>query len=134
MCFKTYLNHPINNKTSQKKLPKAITVLKKEGSRGGVRRGMIIITDSMVFFLCLPLCLTFKEYVFLPEVSIQAYLHILMIHTIYVTVNLMFGCMDNIRSIHQWWTTTPELPKYGKLVLLPNRVHHLKWLFHQIVS
>ena len=49
MCFKTYLNHPINKKkTSQKEKPKAITVLKKEG--GGVRRGMIMITDSMVFF------------------------------------------------------------------------------------
>ena len=48
MCFKTFLNHPINQKTSQKK-PNAITVLKKEG--GGVRRRMIKITDSMVFFL-----------------------------------------------------------------------------------
>ena len=48
MCFKTFLNHPINQKTSRKKKPKAITVLKKEG--GGVRRGMIMITDSMGFF------------------------------------------------------------------------------------
>ena len=37
-------------KHRKKKLPKAITVLKKEGG-GGVRRGMIMITDSMVFFL-----------------------------------------------------------------------------------
>ena len=35
MCFKTYLNHPINQKTSQKNL-RAITVLKKEG--GGPAR------------------------------------------------------------------------------------------------
>ena len=35
MCFKTYLNHPIKKKTSQKKQPKAITVLKKEGGSGG---------------------------------------------------------------------------------------------------
>ena len=51
MCFKTYLNHPINKKRRKKK-PKAITVLKKEG--GGVRRGMIMITDSMVFFYPFP--------------------------------------------------------------------------------
>ena len=31
----------------QKKLPKAITVLKK---KGGVRQGMIMITDSIIFF------------------------------------------------------------------------------------
>ena len=38
MCFKTFLNHPINQKTSRKKKkkPKAITVLKKEG--GGPAR------------------------------------------------------------------------------------------------
>ena len=39
MCFKTYLNRPINKKTSKKikkKKPKAITVLKKEG--GGPAR------------------------------------------------------------------------------------------------
>ena len=32
MCFKTYLNHPINQKTSrEKKKLRAFTVLKKEG-------------------------------------------------------------------------------------------------------
>ena len=37
MCFKTYLNHPINQKTSQKKKNlRAITVFKKEG--GGPAR------------------------------------------------------------------------------------------------
>ena len=38
MCFKTYLNHPINRKMSQKKEPKAITVLKKEGGGGTVKQ------------------------------------------------------------------------------------------------
>ena len=41
----------IKKKTAQKK-PKAITVLKKEG--GGVRPGMIMITDSMFFFYPFP--------------------------------------------------------------------------------
>ena len=41
-----------DQKTVQRKKPKAITVLKKEV--GGVRQGMIMITDSM-FFLWLPL-------------------------------------------------------------------------------
>ena len=50
MCFKTYLNHPINQKIRrEKKNLRAITVFKKEG--GGVRRGMIMITDSMVNFV-----------------------------------------------------------------------------------
>ena len=37
MCLKTYLNHPINQKRSQKKNLRAITVFKKEG-RGGPAR------------------------------------------------------------------------------------------------
>ena len=36
MCFKTYLNRPINKKTSREKNLRAITVLKKEG--GGAAR------------------------------------------------------------------------------------------------
>ena len=36
MCFKIYLNHPINKKTSRKKNLRAITVFKKE--RGGPAR------------------------------------------------------------------------------------------------
>ena len=46
-----------SKKTLLKKNLRAITVLKKEG---GVRRGMIMITDSMVFFLSLPLGLCEK--------------------------------------------------------------------------
>jgi hypothetical protein len=49
MFFMTYMNNPINKNVAKKK-PKPITVLKKEGG-GAVRRGMIMITDSMVFFL-----------------------------------------------------------------------------------
>ena len=49
MCFKTYLNHPINQKTSRKKKPKGDHSFQKKGG-GGVRRGMIMITDSMVIF------------------------------------------------------------------------------------
>ena len=49
MCLKTYLNHPINQKTSQKKQPKGDHSFQKKGG-GGVRRGMIMITDSMGFF------------------------------------------------------------------------------------
>ena len=37
MCFKTFLNHPINQKNVAKKKPKAITVLKKEGGGGPAR-------------------------------------------------------------------------------------------------
>ena len=44
-----YLNHPINKKNVAKKTLRAITVFKKK--RGGVRRGMIMIADSMVLFL-----------------------------------------------------------------------------------
>ena len=40
MCFKAYLNHPINKKKkrSGKKNPKAITVLKNEGGLGPTRK------------------------------------------------------------------------------------------------
>ena len=51
MCFKTYLNHQINQKTSQKKNNLRQSQFSKK--RGGVRRGMIMITDSMGFF-CYP--------------------------------------------------------------------------------
>ena len=47
MCFKTYLNHPINQKRRKKK-PKGDHSFQKK--RGRVRRGMIMITDSMGFF------------------------------------------------------------------------------------
>ena len=47
MCFNTYLNQSINQKTSTTKNLRANTVLKKEG--GGVRRGVIMIRDSMIF-------------------------------------------------------------------------------------
>ena len=53
MCFKTYLNHPINQKRPKKK-PNGDQSSQKRGGGGGVRRGMIMITDSMVFFLTLP--------------------------------------------------------------------------------
>ena len=46
MCFKTYLNHPINQKTLQKR----ITDHSSQKRGGWVRRGMIMITDSMGFF------------------------------------------------------------------------------------
>ena len=48
LCFKTYLNHPINQKTLRKKKPKGDHSSQKRG--GGVWRGMTMITDSMVFF------------------------------------------------------------------------------------
>ena len=53
-CFKTYLNHPINQKNIAKKKPKGDHSSQKRG--GGDQRGMIMITDSMGFFLSLPLC------------------------------------------------------------------------------
>ena len=46
------LYYPINQKTAHKKLIKVIKVLKKGGV--GFWRGMIMITDSMGFFLHLP--------------------------------------------------------------------------------
>ena len=47
-----YLIAKVLKKTLKKKSSKAITVLQKEG--GGVRGGMIMITDSMVIVLPLP--------------------------------------------------------------------------------
>ena len=45
MCFKTYLNHPINKKKRRSnKKPKGDHSSQKRG--GGGRRGMIMITDS----------------------------------------------------------------------------------------
>ena len=54
MCFKTYRNHPINQKTSQKKNYHRRSQFSKNRG-GGVQRGMIMITDSVVVFLSLPL-------------------------------------------------------------------------------
>ena len=49
MCFKTYLNNPINQKkTSQEKKPKGNHSSQKRG--GWVRRGVIMNTDSMFVF------------------------------------------------------------------------------------
>ena len=54
MCFKAYLNHPINKKTLREKKPKAITVLKKERG-GGPARYDHDHRFNGVFFLPLPL-------------------------------------------------------------------------------
>ena len=46
--FQDIPDYPINKQQHKKEKPTAITVLQKKG--GGVRRGMITITDSMFFF------------------------------------------------------------------------------------
>ena len=51
MCFKTYQRHPSNQKMSRKKNNiRRSQISEKEGG-GEVQRGMIMITDSMGFFL-----------------------------------------------------------------------------------
>ena len=56
MCLKTYLNHPIIQIMLRKNKKKIKKIKIKMGNHsyqkrgGGVRRGMIMIKDSMVFF------------------------------------------------------------------------------------
>ena len=51
--FQDILDYLVKKKAAQKKLPKAIMVLKKRGGVG-VRKGMIMITDSMGFIKAFP--------------------------------------------------------------------------------